>query len=278
MVPCTPAPAAWPRLPGASSRRTGSRVCRAVPVLRSWRRGGIAVPRTRRVAQDDARENRLVDLFNLARSPNRSRHGTDALLSIDERTVEFELKSVTTGGGSVSTVRDLGPDHIVKWREKHWIVGIYDELDLLSCKYGSPDAMKGWIDRVWEYIRSDFEMAGLIPDLITGEVMFRIVGKKDLYTIADARRLHKNQYTAVQYQARMDRPNGYSCGRMLDIFRDRARYVMKRGATLNNPHIPAAYFTDWPTIENDHAVRLRTLVREWLAATPPKRQAPIDRP
>ena len=240
---------------------------------------GIAVPRTRRVAQDDVRENRLVDLFNLARPANRSRHGTDALLSVDGQIIEFELKSVTTGGGSVSTVRDLGPDHISKWRGKHWIVGIYDELDLRSCKYGSPDAMKEWIDRVWEYIRVDFEMAELIPDLITREVMFRIIGEKLFYTISDARKLHKNQYTVAQYQTRMDRPDGYSYPRMLEIFRDRAKYVMKRGATLNNPHIPATYFTNWPTIESDYAVRLRALVRDWLASTLlPRPQVPNDRP
>lgn len=57
----------------------------------------------RRVAQDDVRENRLVDLFNLARPADRSRHGTDATLTIDGQTIEFELKSVTTGRGGVST-------------------------------------------------------------------------------------------------------------------------------------------------------------------------------
>jgi hypothetical protein len=49
-------------------------------------------------AQDDARENRIVDLFNLERPVPRLRHGTDALLRIDGHTLEFELKSVTTKG------------------------------------------------------------------------------------------------------------------------------------------------------------------------------------
>jgi hypothetical protein len=234
------------------------------------------MPRTRRVAQDDVRENRLVDLFNLTRPENRTRHGTDALLTIEGHTVEFELKTVTTGTGSVSTVRDLGPDHIAKWTGKHWIVGVFDELDLLSCKYGSPDAMKGWIDQKWEYIRVDFEMSGLVPDLITGEVMFKLIGEKDLYTLADARKLHKNRYSAAQYKVRMDRPGGYSYSRMLEIFRDRARYVIQRGATLNNPHIPAAYFADWPEIQAGHAERLRELVRNWLAGAPPQPPGPND--
>jgi hypothetical protein len=114
---------------------------------------GIAVPRTRRVAQDDVRENRLVDLFNLSRPADRSRHGTDAFLAVDEQIFEFELKSVTTGGGGVSTVRDLGPDHIAKWRGKHWIIGIYDELDLLSCKYGSPDPTSAVLSKTVAEIR-----------------------------------------------------------------------------------------------------------------------------
>lgn len=180
------------------------------------------MPRSRRVAQDDVRENRLIDIFNLTRPLNRSRSGTDAILTIDDYIIEFELKSVTTTGGSVSTVRDLGPDHIAKWQEKHWIVAFYDELDLLWSKYGSPDDMRPWINRIWEYIRLDFEMAGLIPELITEEVMFRIIGQKELYTIEDARRLHKNQYDQKRYQVLMDQPNAYSSARMLEIVRDRA--------------------------------------------------------
>jgi hypothetical protein len=231
--------------------------------------------RSRRVAQDDVRENRLVDLFNLSRPANRSGQGTDAVLAIDGWEIEFELKSVTTGS-SVSTVRDLGPDHIAKWQGKHWIIAFYDQLDLLHCKYGSPDAMKPWIDEKWEYIRLDFEMAGLVPELITADAMFKIIGEKDLYTYADARRIHKNQYKLAEYRACMDRQNGYSQTRMLDIFRDRARYVIKRGATLNNPHIPSAFFSSWPTIQDDHALQLRALVRNWLASTPPQPPRPND--
>ncbi|MGB9649964.1 MAG: hypothetical protein WCB44_33360, partial [Stellaceae bacterium] len=70
-----------------------------------------------------------------------------------------------------------------------------------------PDDMRPWINRIWEYIRLDFEMAGLIPELITEEVMFRIIGQKELYTIEDARRLHKNQYDQKRYQVLMDQPN-----------------------------------------------------------------------
>jgi hypothetical protein len=229
-------------------------------------------------AQDDARENRLVDLFNLTRPPNRQRHGTDAQLLIDGHQIEFELKSVTTAGGSVSTVRDLGPDHIAKWKTKHWIIAFYDGADLRECRYGSPDAMEPWIAKTWEYVRIDFEMAQVVPGLITLSVVHRIIGAKPQYDLADARRLHKNQYGARRYRELMDRPNGYSPERMLEIFRDRAKYVIERGSTLNNPHIPATYFTPWPSIVRDHAVIVRTLVRNWLASVPVQRLVQDDMP
>lgn len=58
----------------------------------------------------------------------------------------------------------------------------------------------------------------------------------------------------------MDLPNAYSPERMLDVFKDRAQYLIRRGATLNNPHIPASYFKGWERITSNHAARLRVLV------------------
>lgn len=219
-------------------------------------------------AQDDARENRLVDLFNLVRPENRMRHGTDALLLIDGHKIEFELKSVTRLNGSVSTVRDLGPDHIAKWTNKHWIVAFFDGTEPLRCRYGSPAAMAPWVSRIWKYIKDDFEMAKLVPGLITADTMASVIGKKDVYTLADAKRLHKSQYTTREYNSFMDIPLGYSTDRMLEIFRERAKYVIERGSTLNNPHIPYRFFSTWPEISSDYAVSLRDLVKAWIIATP----------
>ncbi len=233
---------------------------------------------TKIYAQDDARENKIVDLFNLIRPPNRSRHGIDAVLPIDGHEIDFELKSVTKVGGSISTVRDLGPAHIEKWRHKHWIIGFYDGANLLNCRYGSPDDMAKWIAEKWEYIRVDFEMAHLVPGLITHEAMVRIIGEKDHYTLADAKKLQKSQYSAREYKTMMDDGNGYSPERMLDIFRARAKYVIERGATLNNPHIPSDYFKTWPVISQDWAVTLRDLVRIWLSKVPPAQLAQDNTP
>lgn len=220
------------------------------------------------IAQDDARENRLIDLFNLYQPLNRVRHGTDAILKLDDVEYEFELKSATTSKGGISTVRDLGPSHIAKWRDKHWIMAFFDGTKLLYCRYGSPDAMRPWITEKWNYIKADFEMAKHVPAHITLATMFEIIGKKDVYTRADARKIHKNQMSAAQYDEAQDVKGGYSAARMLDIFKDRARYVIERGSTLNNPHIPAGYLESWPQISGNHAAELRALVRAWRDAKP----------
>lgn len=84
----------------------------------------------------------------------------------------------------------------------------------------------------------------------------------ECYTVKDAHRIQKRQYTKAQYHELKDRPEGYSPEQMLMILRDRCRYLIERGSTLNNPHIPRGYFDGWPRISSDHAVRLRRLVRD----------------
>lgn len=222
------------------------------------------------IAQDDVREKRLIDLFNLRQAPDRVRHGVDAVLKLDGVDYEFELKSATTGKGGISTVRDLGPAHIEKWRGKHWIMAFFDSGSLKYCRYGSPNAMEPWITEKWDYIKADFEMAKHVPAHVTLDTMFEIMGRKGAYTKADARKLHKNQMSAAQYEQYMDLPEGYSPGRMLEIFQDRARYVIERGSTLNNPHISSVYLNSWPIIEEDHASELRRLVMEWRDGEPRK--------
>jgi hypothetical protein len=116
--------------------------------------------------------------------------------------------------------------------------------------------------------------------------MFAIIGKKSVYTKRDAKDLHKAQYSAQRYIELMDvteqipdgkfRPSGYTPERMLEILRDRAKYVIERGSTLNNPHIPASYFAGWEEIRRDHAIRLRELVRQWLAANEPQANVPLQ--
>src|SRR4051794_39180980 len=128
-------------------------------------------------AQDDAREIEMIHRFNLVQPPDRKRHGTDALLLIDGHTVEFELKSVTKAKGSISSVRDFGPRHIEKWRQKHWIIGFFDGIALQRCKYGSPSDMAAWVAKKWEYVRVDFEMAKIVPAIVDSAAMYKAIGE-----------------------------------------------------------------------------------------------------
>lgn len=216
-------------------------------------------------AQDDAREKHLIALFNLEEPENRVRHGVDALLRVHGLEIEFELKSITISRGGLTTVRDLGRDHIEKWRHKHWIVAVYSGEKLTECLYGSPDDMAPWVEKTWNYIKPDFELALIAPDRLTLDDMFAVVGEKAVYSLADAKTLHKLQMSAAEYRSRMDTEGGYSQAAMLEIFRDRLRYLIERGSTLNNPKVTPAYLVNWARITGDHAATLRTLVTDWLA-------------
>lgn len=214
--------------------------------------------------QDDARELELIQLFDLERPQGSGRSGTDAVLVFKDRLIPFELKSTTRG--SVTTVRDFGPEHVERWRGKHWLIGFYDSrgINLQFCIYGSPAMMSTWISSREDYVRLDFELSQLIPELIDTSVMYKLVGSKHTYNIEDARRIQKRQYTVAQYRELQDLPDGYSPERMLEIIKERCRYLIRRGSTLNNPHIPQSYFNGWERITENHAVRLRELVSQAL--------------
>ena len=212
--------------------------------------------------QDDAREEEMRQLFKLTKEGGRG--DTDAILTLNHEgkdvVVEFELKTTGHKSGSVTTVRDFGPDHIRKWKNKHWIFAFYSGKSV-KYLYGSPALMKGWIDEKEEYITPDFKLAALASTKITMSDLVAICGHKTRYTLADAKRIHKRQYDRDTYLAKMDQDHGYSPQRMLEILQDRVRYVMERGSTLNNPKIPPRYFGGWGTaIDENHPTKLRALV------------------
>ena len=230
-------------------------------------------------AQDDAREREMRTLFNLVRAPEAGRSDVDAMLELKGRAVpqrlrgtqvSFELKSATGGRANISTVRDFGLHHIEKWRELHWLFGIYgrdargDQI-LQYCLYGSPAKMKPWFDRMAAYIAPDVALAAHVPQLITDKTLTAVLGTSRRFSSEDAKRLMKNQFGAEQYEARSDpKTGGYSRKAMLEMLRERCAYVIQRGSTLNNPHIPASHFAGWERIVEDHAARLRELVIEAL--------------
>lgn len=218
-------------------------------------------------AQDDAREQQMLNLFNLVVPPDRTRGGLDAILDLDDGSepIPFELKSTTSK--SVATVRDFGPDHIVKWRRLHWLFAFYekDATTLRHCYYASPAGMAEWISERERYVRPDYVLAERAPRLLTHRDLIEVIGDHETYSAADARAVMKNQWSAAQYRDNADRPGGrYSADRMLDLLRERCSYVIRRGATLNNPHISGSYFNKLEPIAKNHAATLRLKVAGYL--------------
>lgn len=211
--------------------------------------------------QDDDRESAMRVLFNLYKNEDEGRSGIDAFLDFEGEVIPFELK--TTSQGSVTTVRDFGHDHIEKWKDKHWLIGFFMN-GREYYKYGSPLMMAEWIKGKEQYIAPDFKLATLVPSKLHLDDLYDILEKKDIYTYEDAKAIQKQQYSKQKYLNLQDLTSGYSPERMLEILKDRARYLIERGSTLNNPHIPFSYFTGWVEITQNHAEQLRAMVRRYF--------------
>lgn len=208
-------------------------------------------------------------LFNLSVPDDRQRSDIDARLELDElqESLPFELKSTTKS--SVATVRDFGPQHIAKWRDMHWLFAFYgpgNDRTPMYCRYASPADMAPWIAEKENYIRPDLVLAERAPQRMSEADLLHVVGvDKDAYTTADAHAIMKMQWSAKQYRDNADLPEGgYSRTQMLRVLQERCGYVIRRGATLNNPGIPNAYLAKLDKIEKDHAATLRRLVRAYL--------------
>ena len=211
--------------------------------------------------QDDDREKAMRTLFKLQKDEKEGRAGIDAFLEFEGMNLAFELK--TTSNGSVTTVRDFGPDHIKKWKDKHWLIGFHIGKEEYY-KYLSPKMMNAWIKEKEEYIRPDFELSNLVSSKLTLNDLYRILEKKEIYSLEDAKSIQKKQYNRDKYLQLQDRENGYSQNTMLNILKDRATYLMQRGSTLNNPHIPFSYFKDIAKITKNHSEELRKQVSKAL--------------
>lgn len=198
--------------------------------------------------QDDVREQELCRLFNLAWDPVHQRSGFDALMRVEVEGVEYQLevevKSSTTG--SVSTARDVSMEHIRKWRQKLFVIGFYakgksQKLEVQRALCLTPNDMEPWISAVESYISIDYRLASLASRRLELEDLYIVCGQQDHYSIDDAKRLHKQQWSAAEYadssDLEVDGQRMLSPGAMLKVLRLRAKYIAERGATLNNPHI-----------------------------------------
>lgn len=197
--------------------------------------------------QDDERERELVRMFNLEWNPAHQRAGVDALLEVvvDGRTCRFEVEVKSSTGTTVSTARDVGMDHIQKWRRKLFVIGFYSKEarrpELQHCLCLTPLDMEPWIAAIEAKILIDFKLALLASHRLELSDLFDVCGEQPNYSLKDAKKLHKQQWTSDEYAAAQDIEVGgqrkISQTKMLEILRLRSKYIAERGATLNNPHI-----------------------------------------
>ena len=228
--------------------------------------------------QDNERERELVRLFNLQWDAAHQRSGVDAYLDVQTATdkYRFEVEVKSTTGGTVSTARDVGMDHIQKWRKKIFVIGFYSRAagrpELKTCLCLTPLDMEPWIDSIERKILPDFQIAKLASRNLLTSDMFAVCGEKPDYSMADARRLHKSQWSTAQYKEAQHLAVGdtrrISQKQMLKIFRLRSKYIAERGATLNNPHIPKAHLDSFlgtgSEVTSDWAEKVRSIAKSFV--------------
>lgn len=197
--------------------------------------------------QDDERERELVRIFNLNWDPAHQRAGVDALLDIevDGRKCQLEVEVKSTTGSTVSTARDVGMEHIRRWRQMLFVIGFYSKEarrpELLHCLCLTPVDMEPWIASIEEKILIDFRLAQLAAKRLVLDDLFAVCGERATYTVTNAKKLHKQQWTSEEYatalDVEVDGVRHISQSNMLQILQLRSEYIAGRGATLNNPHI-----------------------------------------
>jgi hypothetical protein len=233
--------------------------------------------------QDDERERELVRMFNLDWDPAHQRAGVDAVLDIDVdgQPFRFEVEVKSSTGSTVSTARDVGMEHIQKWRRKLFVIGFYSKEarrpELQHCLCLTPIDMEPWIASIEAKILIDFKLALRASRRLVLADLFEVCGEQETYSLEDAKRLHKQQWTADEYAAALDVGFGaerrISQAKMLEILQLRSKYIAERGATLNNPHVTKTHldtFTGSNRVVSgpNWAAGVRQIATEFVRAYP----------
>ena len=126
-------------------------------------------------------------------------------------------------------------------------------------------------------IQIDFRLAARASRNLSLTDLFEVVGEQETYSIEDAKRLYKQQWTAALYTQAADIVNGQnrkiSQTKMLEILQLRAKYIAERGATLNNPHITSSHLQPFLKSNrlvpgNTWAAHVRQLAEAFILAYP----------
>ena len=234
--------------------------------------------------QDDERERELVRMFNLVWDPAHQRAGLDAELFLDigNDRFRFEVEVKSTTGDTVSTARDVGMEHIKRWRRMMFVIGFYSREarrpELQKCLCLTPIDMEPWIASIESKILIDFKLADRAARRLELADLFEVCGEQPTYSIQDAKRLHKSQWTSMQYEGALDTQDSsgkprISQAKMLEILQLRSKYIAERGATLNNPHVTKTHLrpffgTDREVTGNAWASSIRALATSFAAEHP----------
>jgi len=234
--------------------------------------------------QDDERERELSALFGLDWNAAHERHGVDALLpdvAVDGVTYQFEVEVKSSTALDIGTARDFGMAHIERWRKMFFVFGFYSrerrpELKTSLCL--TPVDMEPWLAGKEAQMLIDYKLAARVPRHLQLDDLFAVCGEQATYLIEDAKRLHKQQYSAAQYAAAADVVESgvarISQANMLKILKERALYVAHRGATVNNPHITKTYLkpflgTNREIVGRIHcSARMRAIAEEFIKQHP----------
>jgi hypothetical protein len=171
-----------------------------------------------RKPQDKDREDALVKMFGLIPT-NQNRIGIDAK---DEHNNQYELK--TTTKSSVSTARDVGMNHLKKWRSLFWICskGHYENDDFCfeETYFLFPEDLEPWFLQIETKLTSKDLLFQRIIDLLCH--------------------------------------NGFTQDEISQL-----EYVFQRGVLLNDPNIPWSYIkSHGRLISGEYATTLRQLLDE----------------
>ena len=198
--------------------------------------------------QDDTREDEIRQLAGLQKKGGRSDPDAHLVGIADHEDIPFELKSST--GNSVSTGRDVGHDHLNKWNNIDWLVGFYTdrggELILDELYHFGPGDLD-WFEEKMEYIQPDYDLLELLSKSIDDRYVTEVFGPESEFDIEVVKKFLKRQkmypsgekLTVSMIGEMADLPSGkFSRMAMTKVVKERAKYLIHRGGTLNNPHIP----------------------------------------
>lgn len=202
----------------------------------------------------------MVGALNLQQDPERVRHDADAYLDVDlggsVHHIDFECKSAPVNS-DFGTGRDTGMRQLLRWAKMHFVFGWFQPRDNQPVRmwYGSPAMMRAWNTTEQEYLKYDLELVEHTPEGVDSAVIDRILGDQEEFTYQDLRSIVKDQWNA---KADVGRPNLYRAradiawaGPAIEFrysrhaaeqaIRDRIRYLLDRGSTVNNRKISARY-------------------------------------